>query len=50
MLYGQAGADTLNALDGAPFIDKLYCGTEADTTTSDAADIRDIDCETNTGF
>ena len=50
ILYGQAGADTLNALDGAPFLDKLYCGSETDTTSSDAADTRDIDCETNIGF
>ena len=50
ILYGQAGADTIDALDGPPFRDRLLCGTEADTTTSDAADIRHVDCETNTGF
>ena len=32
------------------FRDRLFCGTEADTTTSDAADVRNADCETNTGF
>ena len=50
ILYGQAGADTIDALDGPPFRDRLFCGTEADTTTSDAADVRNADCETNTGF
>ena len=50
VLYGQAGDDTIDALDGPTYSDRLSCGTENDTTTSDAPDVRDADCETNTGF
>ena len=49
-LYGQAGSDTIDALDGPSFRDLLYCGTEIDSTTSDAPDGRNADCENNTGF
>ena len=49
-LNGQAGNDTIGALDGPLFTDRLNCGSETDSTTSDAHDIRNLDCENNTGF
>jgi hypothetical protein len=48
--YGQTGTDTPDGLDSPTYTDRLSCGTENDTTTSDAPDLCDPDCETNVGF
>lgn len=50
VLYGQAGADSIDALDGFPYRDRLVCGSEIDSTSSDSRDVRDPDCETILGF
>ena len=50
VLYGMAGDDTIDGLDGPTYTDRLSCGTENDTTTSDTPDVRYADCETNIGF
>lgn len=44
-LRAGAGNDVLNAVDGPTYRDRLTCGDDIDTTTTDSRDIRDADCE-----
>ncbi|MCA1569083.1 MAG: hypothetical protein LC798_01935 [Chloroflexi bacterium] len=44
-LYGDAGNDTLHALDGLTFTDGLCCGAGTDSCTTDTRDRKTAGCE-----
>lgn len=45
VLYGEQGDDTLNAQGDPTFTDRLFCGADIDSISSDPSDIKNADCE-----